>query len=33
MAMHLGLAVEDVVTAVRIYDRAVAQGIGSRLPL
>jgi ornithine cyclodeaminase/alanine dehydrogenase len=33
MAMHLGLAIEDVVTAIRIYDRAVAQGIGSRLPL
>jgi ornithine cyclodeaminase/alanine dehydrogenase len=33
MAMHLGLAIEDVVTAVRIYNRAVAQGIGSRLPL
>jgi ornithine cyclodeaminase/alanine dehydrogenase len=33
MAMHLGLAIEDVVAAVRIYDRAVAQGIGSRLPL
>jgi len=33
MAMHLGLAIEDMVTAVRIYERAVAQGIGSRLPL
>jgi ornithine cyclodeaminase/alanine dehydrogenase-like protein (mu-crystallin family) len=33
LAMHLGLAIEDVVTAVRIYDRAVAQGIGARLPL
>ncbi len=33
MAMHLGLAIEDVVTAIRIYDRAVAQGIGLRLPL
>jgi ornithine cyclodeaminase/alanine dehydrogenase-like protein (mu-crystallin family) len=33
MAMHLGLAIEDMVTAVRIYDRAVAQGIGTCLPL
>lgn len=33
MAMHLGLAIEDVVTAVRIYERALAQGIGARLPL
>lgn len=33
MAMHLGLAIEDMVTAVRIYERAVAQRIGARLPL
>lgn len=33
MAMHLGLAIEDMVTAVRIYERAAAQGIGARLPL
>jgi ornithine cyclodeaminase/alanine dehydrogenase len=33
MAMHLGLAIEDLVTAVQIYERAVAQGIGARLPL
>ena len=33
MAMHLGLAIEDMVTAVRIYERAWAHGIGTRLPL
>jgi ornithine cyclodeaminase/alanine dehydrogenase-like protein (mu-crystallin family) len=33
MAMHLGLAIEDMVTAIRIYENAVAQGIGTRLPL
>ncbi|MBI2002109.1 MAG: ornithine cyclodeaminase family protein [candidate division NC10 bacterium] len=33
MAMHLGLAIEDMVTAVRIYEQAVIQGIGTRLLL
>jgi ornithine cyclodeaminase/alanine dehydrogenase-like protein (mu-crystallin family) len=33
MAMHLGIAIEDVVTAQRIYRKAVAEGIGTRLPL
>ncbi|HSD50854.1 MAG TPA: hypothetical protein VLG48_05545, partial [Candidatus Methylomirabilis sp.] len=33
MAMHLGLAIEDMVTAVRIYERAVAQRLGTRLSL
>lgn len=33
MSMNLGVALEDVVTAVRIIDRAVAQGIGTRLAL
>lgn len=33
MSMNLGVALEDVVTAVRIIDRAVEQGIGTRLPL
>ncbi len=33
MAMHLGLAIEDTVTAVCIYERAVAQGVGTRLSL
>lgn len=33
MAMHLGLAIEDMVAAIRIYERARAQGIGMRLPL
>jgi ornithine cyclodeaminase/alanine dehydrogenase-like protein (mu-crystallin family) len=32
-AINLGLALEDMATAVRIYDRAVARGIGTRLPL
>lgn len=33
MAMHLGIAVEDVVTGQGIYRKAVAEGIGTRLPL
>ena len=33
MAMHLGLAIEDIMIAVRIYERAVAQGVGTILPL
>lgn len=33
MSMQLGLAIEDMVTAIRIYERARAQGIGTRLPL
>jgi len=33
MAMHLGLAIEDMVTAVRIFEQAAIQGIGTRLPL
>jgi ornithine cyclodeaminase/alanine dehydrogenase-like protein (mu-crystallin family) len=33
MSMQLGLAIEDMVTAIRIYELACAQGIGTRLPL
>jgi ornithine cyclodeaminase/alanine dehydrogenase len=33
LAMHLGLAIEDVATAARLYRRAVERGIGRRLPL
>ncbi len=33
MAMHLGLAIEDMVTATHVYQRALARGIGTRLPL
>ena len=33
MAMHLGLAIEDMATAIRIYGKAARQGIGTRLPL
>ncbi len=33
MSMQLGLAIEDMVTAARICERAGAMGIGSRLPL
>ena len=31
--MHLGLAIEDIVIAARIYEKAVAEGIGTCLPL
>ena len=33
ISVHLGLALEDVVTATRVVDRALAQGIGTRLPM
>ncbi|HSB71379.1 MAG TPA: ornithine cyclodeaminase family protein [Candidatus Methylomirabilis sp.] len=33
LCMPLGLAIEDMVTAFRVYERARAQGIGVRLPL
>lgn len=33
IAIHLGLALEDMVTARLIYQRAVARGLGTRLPL
>lgn len=33
ISMNLGLALEDMATAIRIYERAVAQGIGTQLPL
>jgi ornithine cyclodeaminase/alanine dehydrogenase-like protein (mu-crystallin family) len=33
MAMHLGLAIEDMVTAIRVYEHALAQGMGTRLSL
>lgn len=33
ICINLGLALEDMVTAVRIYERAVEEGIGVRLPL
>ncbi len=33
MSIHLGLAIEDMVTAIRIYQRAMARGLGVRLPL
>ena len=33
MAMHLGIAIEDVAAGRRIYQKAVAEGIGTRLPL
>jgi ornithine cyclodeaminase/alanine dehydrogenase-like protein (mu-crystallin family) len=31
MGMHPALAVEDVATAARVYERAVAGGAGTRL--
>jgi ornithine cyclodeaminase/alanine dehydrogenase len=33
MSMNLGLAIEDVATARILYERAVARGVGLRLPL
>lgn len=33
MGVNLGLALEDVATAIRIYRRARSQGIGIELPL
>lgn len=33
MACNLGLALEDVVTATLVYQRAIDQGLGTRLPL
>ena len=33
MSMNLGLAIEDVATARILYERAVARGVGVRLPL
>lgn len=33
MAIHLGLAIEDMVTAVQVYDRAQRLGLGTRLSL
>ncbi len=33
MSINLGLALEDMATAIRIYERAVERGIGTELPL
>lgn len=33
ISINLGLALEDVAVGIRVYERAVAQGIGQRLPL
>jgi len=33
MAIHLGLAIEDMVTAIHVYERATSLGLGARLPL
>ena len=30
---NLGLAIEDMAVGLRIYERAVKQGVGKRLPL
>jgi ornithine cyclodeaminase/alanine dehydrogenase len=32
-SMNMGIAVDDIVTAARVYARAVERGIGTRLPL
>jgi ornithine cyclodeaminase/alanine dehydrogenase-like protein (mu-crystallin family) len=31
--MNMGIAVDDIVTAQAIYERAVTAGVGLRLPL
>jgi ornithine cyclodeaminase/alanine dehydrogenase-like protein (mu-crystallin family) len=33
MSMNLGLAIEDMATAIRIYDKAKSKGIGTWLKL
>lgn len=33
ISMNLGLALDDMATAIRIYEKAVSEGIGTRLPL
>ena len=33
ISMNLGLALEDMATAIRIYERAVERGVGAELPL
>ena len=33
MCMNLGLAIEDMATAILIYEKAIKAGIGTRLPL
>jgi ornithine cyclodeaminase/alanine dehydrogenase-like protein (mu-crystallin family) len=33
MSINLGLALDDMATSIRIYKRALAQGIGTFLPL
>jgi ornithine cyclodeaminase/alanine dehydrogenase len=33
IAMNLGIALEDMAVAIQVYERARAQGIGTRLPL
>ena len=33
VCVNLGLALEDMATAIRIYEKAVERGIGARLPL
>jgi len=32
IAMNLGIALDDMATAIRIYERAVQRGLGTRLP-
>jgi ornithine cyclodeaminase/alanine dehydrogenase len=32
-SINLGLALDDMATAIRIYQRAKTQGIGTKLPL
>jgi ornithine cyclodeaminase/alanine dehydrogenase-like protein (mu-crystallin family) len=33
MAMNLGIALEDMAVAIKVYARAKERGLGTRLPL
>jgi len=33
MSMHLGLAIEDMATAILIYEKAKKKAAGTKLPL
>lgn len=33
IALNLGIALDDMATAIRVYERALERGLGTRLPL